>query len=1494
MGTHTISRGCVNNIHELLSIHNEVVIITDQNVQVIYDSFFQKLKRQCQHFYVHSIIPGESSKSMSIINHICQEILKRGFTRKLCIIAFGGGVVGDIGGFVSSIYHRGVTLYQIPTSLLAMVDSSTGGKTGVDTPYGKNTIGSFYPAKHVFVDPDLLITLPDIEYSNGMAEVIKMALTSNPTLLGYIENLNLESLRQDKEIEETVIRLSIETKISVVSGDPIESLDKVNTSSSREVLNFGHTVGHAIEALTMEKHGLCVAIGMARETLFKRDNISTPFCVRKKLLFMLMNYKLPTSVPKLSHKRICDLFIRDKKGGRMVTLKQECQPITVTPTEEEIKCMLSPQRKLIYLKKTNTETLVITPPGSKSVSNRLLIMAALGRGPCLLKGLLLSDDTIHMMRALQSLGVTIETTDQENGNLCIHGCNGILKANSNNIFLGNSGTSVRFLSAVCCACLVEGKNDHIYIDGDEYMHKRPVNDLLETLQLIGGEISSEGGFPLRIGAHSKLKGKYIRIPGNISSQFATGLLLALPFCQSQMTLIVVKDTVSRTFIDLTVQLMRDFGIHINTKYIPENGDTHYFLEEYNWGYNNPNDYQVEVDASSCFYPMALSSLTGQKIHIPNLFNNCKQGDAKLGIKYLRQQGVAITQDERGTICIPPERGICQGVKGTHVFDLDSSDITITVAVIASLMSCSQSIVNVANQNQKECRRLDSIVVALNRLGVDARQDNDTLDISGSNCGWWKSDDLQTVLLECKDDHRMAMSLSLLSIFRQNIVLDNIECVTKTYPLFWEMVKSFGISSEGIDEPLPLDFRIDQKKWPIVLVGCPGTGKTTLGSNFAQTKNVQWIDTDTFLSQKLGIVPEEYISKYSEQTFRTEEFRVLRTLLLQNTNGLQLISTGGGIVSDKRCLSLMSQLPCVIYLHRDIGDSQIDKVISDKAKLLGYTSGEDFFRQRDRQYQDISTHIYHLTGNTSYTNWNQWLVKLITPPKLIEHSLFLCLPFVNLEELSIYLEECSRKNTDPLQGCVAIECRADRLDDQSPEGVIEYLKLLIHQLDAPIIFTYRSKEEGGGNQQQKVMARGNPLILKLYQQAIKLGCSFFDWEVSGASRRAPNPLHSEAIASIHSDRTKDVVEGISCGWGRYRHLFDRCLGSKWRSKFVLEGGLLNQIKFQEGLIHPNKTEHTLVILKGSSAEAKISRCCNQALTPVSVDNVGGTYPTQLTASEVLTIKRDFLIDTGLIDKYYLFGSTITKSPSPTIHNQYFTQQYSYKKYQICETNDITYLLEKMGSTTCKGASVTMPFKEAIINHMDIVSREAKSIGAVNTLTRLPNGKWKGDNTDWMGVRDILNGHIINRPDISIDNPAKIPFGVVIGTGGVARACCYAYQQIGCNYWVVGRNSEKAKELADRFGAIGHSSDLSLTGNTFSQLRSIIICIPPEIEIAFNTDNVLNTVRQIHVIEQGYGSLLKRAFKTNDNIIVHSGLTVLEAQAKYQNLLWRKPLGDFQTV
>ncbi len=298
----TVGGGLLARAGELLSLKRRVMIITDSGVP---SEYAKAVGAQAIAPEIFTIPEGEHSKSLAFYEKILSRMLELGFTRSDCVVAVGGGVVGDLSGFVAASYMRGIDFYNIPTTLLSQVDSSIGGKVAVNFCDVKNIIGSFYQPKAVLADTDTLKTLPPRQFSNGMAEIIKMALTFDKPLFELIEHNPLPNA----DTLESIIAASLQIKANVVAEDEKET-------GIRKMLNFGHTIGHGIESadnLSGLYHGECVALGilpMTKKSLRER--------VAKCLGAAGLPTELPcelNTLPDKGEKRIFDAVAHDKKAA---------------------------------------------------------------------------------------------------------------------------------------------------------------------------------------------------------------------------------------------------------------------------------------------------------------------------------------------------------------------------------------------------------------------------------------------------------------------------------------------------------------------------------------------------------------------------------------------------------------------------------------------------------------------------------------------------------------------------------------------------------------------------------------------------------------------------------------------------------------------------------------------------------------------------------------------------------------------------------------------------------------------------------------------------------------------------------------------------------------------------------------------------------------------------------------------------------------------------
>ncbi len=283
-----IEHSVLKKVGKLVNLNRKVLIVTDSGVPAEYA---QEVKKQCKTPVVVTLPQGEKSKTLENFTLLCRTMLENGFTRTDCAVAVGGGVVTDITGFAAASYMRGIAFYNIPTTLLAQTDASVGGKTAVDLDGVKNIVGAFWQPKGVFIDTETLRTLDSRQFSAGMAEIIKIALCFDKPLFELIKSSGAK-----QNIDEIICK-SVRLKADVVTADEKEA-------GLRRVLNFGHTVGHAVETLTGLLHGESVAVGM---TYMCSEN------VREELLPVLEMYGLPAKTD-VAPEKLLEVLLHDKKA----------------------------------------------------------------------------------------------------------------------------------------------------------------------------------------------------------------------------------------------------------------------------------------------------------------------------------------------------------------------------------------------------------------------------------------------------------------------------------------------------------------------------------------------------------------------------------------------------------------------------------------------------------------------------------------------------------------------------------------------------------------------------------------------------------------------------------------------------------------------------------------------------------------------------------------------------------------------------------------------------------------------------------------------------------------------------------------------------------------------------------------------------------------------------------------------------------------------------
>ncbi|MGX3065838.1 3-phosphoshikimate 1-carboxyvinyltransferase [Ursidibacter arcticus] len=415
----------------------------------------------------------------------------------------------------------------------------------------------------------------------------------------------------------------------------------------------------------------------------------------------------------------------------------------------------------------------INLPGSKSLSNRALLLAALAEGTTKVTNLLDSDDIRHMLNALKQLGVHYQLSDDKT--ICeVTGVGGAFEwQNGLALFLGNAGTAMRPLTAALC---LKGKNEsEVILTGEPRMKERPILHLVDALRQLGANITyleNEGYPPIAI-RNTGLKGNYVKIDGSISSQFLTALLMAAPLAENDMTIEIIGDLVSKPYIDITLAMMRDFGVTVSHQ------NYQLFSVKGQQKYHSPQQYLVEGDASSASYFLAAGAIKG-KVKVTGIGKNSIQGD-RLFADVLEKMGAKITW---GDDFIQAEQGDLKGI------DMDMNhipDAAMTIATTALFAQGETVIRNIYNWRVKETDRLTAMATELRKVGAEVEEGEDFIRIKPLALADFKHAEIETY-----NDHRMAMCFALIALSNTPVTILDPKCTAKTFPTFFEEFEKVSV------------------------------------------------------------------------------------------------------------------------------------------------------------------------------------------------------------------------------------------------------------------------------------------------------------------------------------------------------------------------------------------------------------------------------------------------------------------------------------------------------------------------------------------------------------------------------------------------------------------------------------------------------------------------------------------------------------------------------
>jgi len=418
----------------------------------------------------------------------------------------------------------------------------------------------------------------------------------------------------------------------------------------------------------------------------------------------------------------------------------------------------------------------VTLPGSKSLSNRVLLLAALCKGDTVIRNLLVSDDITYMKNALTSLGVPLSASAGDPSTVTVTGCGGAWPASSANLFLGNAGTAMRPLTAALATSMEYGT---YILDGTPRMRERPIDDLVDALSMLGAQVtcSDSGCPPVVINTTTAgLPGGTTRVSGQISSQYLSALLMAAPLATSEVVIEVTDELVSKPYVSMTIKLMKQFGVTVEA-----NDDMSRFVIPTGQSYASPGEAFVEGDASSASYFLAGAAITGGTVTVVGCGSDSLQGDIRFA-EVLEQMGATVTWTANSiTVSRSPDKPL----RGVDVDCGDIPDAAMTLAVAALFAQGRTTIRNVYNWRVKETERMVAITTELRKLGAIVEEGSDSCVITPPANGIIKPN----VAVETYDDHRMAMAFALAACGKEAVDICDPGCTAKTFPAYFDQLES---------------------------------------------------------------------------------------------------------------------------------------------------------------------------------------------------------------------------------------------------------------------------------------------------------------------------------------------------------------------------------------------------------------------------------------------------------------------------------------------------------------------------------------------------------------------------------------------------------------------------------------------------------------------------------------------------------------------------------
>lgn len=1251
-----------------------------------------------------------------------------------------------------------------------------------------------------------------------------------------------------------VILASVKFKAFVVTSDEREG-------GLRGLLNFGHSIGHGIEAIVspLMLHGECVSIGCIKEAELARNLGHLNQVAVGRLARCFVSYGLPISMDEKKVKDrignlhchvddIMEIMKVDKKNQgdkkRIVMLSaigQTLEPRASVIADADIHKVLSPEQLVLPVTESVNgpkKEVSLTTPGSKSISNRALLIAALGKGTVRVKNLLHSDDTQFMLAALKSLNAADFEWEDNGETLVVHGGGGRLSVPDKEIYVGNAGTASRFLTSVLTLIpTADGaKNPVAILTGNARMKQRPIAPLLEALKADNAQIKSlekEGFLPIAVTPNGGLKGGRIELSASISSQYVSSILLCAPYATEQVELVLTGgQVISQPYIDMTIAMMESFGAVVER--LPKNT---YKIKQTT--YTNPDHYLVESDASSATYPLAIAAITGTTCTVTSIGSSSLQGDATFAINVLRPMGCTVVQTETATTVTGPPIGQLRSLPEIDMETMTDAFLTATVlaAVTSPLDSKDENITRIhgiANQRVKECNRIAAMVHELTKFGVEASELSDGIQIHGKPIKDLKA---PKEGVHTYDDHRIAMSFSVLStVVPHGTIVTDKKCVEKTWPTWWDDLEcKLGVRLNGVDLGDKLDQTgkslgratpksnktLDDGK-SMVIIGMRGVGKTTLGQYAAEVLGFEFVDVDQYFEKTLKTTIIEFINTWGWDQFRIKETDVLKQLLGKDSQYGRgyVISCGGGIIETAESREVLKEHTKtggkVLHLVRDL-DQVVRYLNRDKTRPMYGEDMMNVWRRRRSWYKEVCNFEFVAYANSlmddGYVSPTEWL----SIKKDLQRFLFFITgrdtnhvdtsnrvgvptTFVSLTSKDLRLSLDTLK--EMCEGADAVELRVDLLqkpDNKEEMTVIEYigeqLSILRRTVSIPVIYTVRSKGQAGAFSDNDEEG-----MFELLTWGQRWGCEYVDveicWNSATIEMLVANKGESLIISSWH-----DVQN--TTPWDSKAIQLKYETADRYGDIIKLVGNAQN---FQDNMsletFRATKTGGKDLIAINMGAAGQLSRVINDCLTPITHAALPHkAAPGQLSLAEIN--KARHLIGLLPAQTFWLIGTPIQHSMSPTLHNTGFQVLGLPHRYGLLECHMVEYAEDAiLKDPNFGGASVTIPHKVAIMKYLDEVTENAKVIGAVNTIyvrDVITNGGEKkrefiGENTDYIGMKRRIQSLMLDP-----SNPPEE--GLVIGGGGTARAALYTLQKIGVKkIYLWNRTISKAHDLQKAFEGV----------------------------------------------------------------------------------------------